>query len=68
VKALSRALKGMPPAGLESAFEISRSLPHGQVAAMLGTIRELASSRPPSSRNTGLIRSAPPLRAPPPTP
>ena len=41
VEALSRALKGLPPAGLEGAFEISRSLPHGHVAAVLGTIREL---------------------------
>jgi hypothetical protein len=41
VEALSRALKGLPPAGLEGAFEISRSLPHGQVAAVLGTVREL---------------------------
>jgi Transposase DDE domain len=41
VEALSRALKGLPPAGLEGAFEVSRSLPHGHVAAVLGTIREL---------------------------
>jgi hypothetical protein len=41
VEALSRALKGLPPAGLEGAFEITRSLPHGHVAAVLGTIREL---------------------------
>src|SRR5438034_3406791 len=41
VEALSRALKGLPPAGLEGAFEISRSLPHGHVAAVLGTIRAL---------------------------
>ena len=40
-EALSRALKGLPPAGLEGAFEITRSLPHGHVAAVLGTIREL---------------------------
>src|SRR6266571_3468284 len=33
VEALSRALKGLPPAGLEGAFEITRSLPHGHVAA-----------------------------------
>ena len=36
-----RALKGLPPAGLEGTFEIARSLPHGHVAAVLGTIREL---------------------------
>src|SRR5215468_9148562 len=41
VEALSRALKGLPPAGLQGAFEITRSLPHGHVAAVLGTIREL---------------------------
>jgi len=41
VEALSRALKGLPPAGLDGAFEIARSLPHGHVAAVLGTIREL---------------------------
>jgi hypothetical protein len=41
VEALSRALKGLPPAGLEGMVEVSRSLPHGHVAAALGTIREL---------------------------
>ena len=41
VEALARALKGLPPAGLEGTFEIARSLPHGHVAAVLGTIREL---------------------------
>src|SRR5215510_9344813 len=41
VEALSRALKGPPPAGLQGAFEITRSLPHGHVAAVLGTIRSL---------------------------
>ena len=41
VEALSRALKGLPPAGLDGAFEIVRSLPHGHVAAVLGTILEL---------------------------
>ena len=41
VEALSRALKGLPPAGLEGTFEITRSLPHGHVAAVLGTIRSL---------------------------
>src|SRR6266700_31047 len=41
VEALSRALKGLPPAGLEGTFEVTRSLPHGHVAAVLGTIREL---------------------------
>src|SRR5262249_19008643 len=41
VEALSRALKGPPPAGLGGAFEGRRSLPHRHVAAVLGTIREL---------------------------
>jgi hypothetical protein len=41
VEALSRALKGLPPAGLDGMVEVTRSLPHGHVAAVLGTIREL---------------------------
>ena len=41
VEALSRALKGLPPAGLEGMVEIARSLPHGHVAAVLGTIGDL---------------------------
>src|SRR6266581_1113799 len=42
VDALSRVLKGQPPASaLEGTFEISRSLPHGHVAAVLGTLRQL---------------------------
>jgi hypothetical protein len=41
VEALSRALKGLPPAGLEGMVEVSRSLPHGHVAAVLGTIQSL---------------------------
>jgi hypothetical protein len=42
VDALARVLKGQQPAAaLEGAFEISRSLPHGHVAAVLGTLREL---------------------------
>src|SRR5690348_11958238 len=41
VEALARALKGLPPAGLEGMVEVSRSLPHGHVAAVLGTIGEL---------------------------
>ncbi len=41
VEALSRALKGLPPAGLEGMVEVSRSLPHGHVAAVLGTIGQL---------------------------
>jgi hypothetical protein len=43
VDALARVLKGAPPpaAGLDGAFEITRSLPHGHVAAVLGTARHL---------------------------
>ena len=43
VDALTRVLKGQPPpaAGLDGAFEITRSLPHGHVAAVLGTARQL---------------------------
>jgi hypothetical protein len=41
VEALSRALKGLPPAGLEGMVGVARSLPHGHVAAVLGTIRGL---------------------------
>ena len=40
---LDRALKGLPPADwdLSEAFEITRSLPHGHVAAVLGTAEQL---------------------------
>jgi hypothetical protein len=42
VDALSRALKGQPPTlELSQAFEITRSLPHGHVAAVLGTAEKL---------------------------
>jgi hypothetical protein len=43
VDALTRVLKGQPPpaAALDGAFEITRSLPHGHVAAVLGTARAL---------------------------
>ena len=42
VETLTRALKGLPPArDLCEAFEITRSLPHGHVAAVLGTARRL---------------------------
>jgi hypothetical protein len=58
VQALSRALKGMPPVGLEGAFEITRSLPHGHVAAVLGTIRALGLEElidPAGSRQRDLV-------------
>ncbi len=43
VDALARVLKGQPApaAPLDGAFEITRSLPHGHVAAVLGTARQL---------------------------
>jgi hypothetical protein len=42
VDALARALKGQPPTlELSQAFEITRSLPHGHVAAVLGTAERL---------------------------
>ena len=42
VDKLPRALKGLPAArDLSEAFEITRSLPHGHVAAVLGTARRL---------------------------
>ncbi|MGH3563203.1 MAG: IS1634 family transposase, partial [Mycobacterium sp.] len=42
VEKLQRALKALPAArDLFEAFEITRSLPHGQVAAVLGTVRVL---------------------------
>ena len=42
IAAVQAALGGKtPPGALEGAFEISRSLPHGHVAAVLGTLRRL---------------------------
>src|SRR5215472_18318633 len=58
VEALSRALKGLPPAGLEGMVEVSRSLPHGHVAAVLGTARELGVEElidPARSRQRDLV-------------
>src|SRR6266568_6050 len=58
VEALSRALKGLPPAGLEGMVEVSRSLPHGHVAAVLGTIGELGLEQlidPAGSRQRDLV-------------
>jgi len=58
VEALSRALKGLPAAGLEGAFEVSRSLPHGHVAAALGTLRSLGLEElidPAPSRQRDLV-------------
>jgi Transposase DDE domain len=60
VDALSRVLKGQPPpaAGLDGAFEITRSLPHGHVAAVLGTARRLGLEElidPAPSRHRDLV-------------
>ena len=60
VEALSRVLKGQPPpaADLDEAFEITRSLPHGHVAAVLGTARKLGLDElidPVPSRHRDLV-------------
>jgi transposase len=59
VERLQRALKGLPPKmDLAAAFEIGRSLPHGHVAAVLGTARRLGVEElidPTPSRNRDLV-------------
>ena len=60
VDALSRVLKGQPPpaADLDGAFEITRSLPHGHVAAVLGAARQLGLEElidPAPSRHRDLV-------------
>ena len=59
VEALSRVLKGEPPpAPLDGAFEITRSLPHGHVAAVLGMARQLGLDElidPEPSRQRDLV-------------
>src|SRR5215470_15846656 len=60
VAALARVLKGQPPpaADLDGAFEITRSLPHGHVAAVLGTARQLGLEElidPEPSRQRDLV-------------
>jgi Transposase DDE domain len=60
VDALTRVLKGQPPpaADLDGAFEITRSLPHGHVAAVLGTARALGLEElidPQPSRHRDLV-------------
>ncbi len=42
IDALRRVLKDEPMIGRDEAFNIVRSLPHGHVAAVLGTLRALA--------------------------
>jgi DDE family transposase len=60
VENFKRALKGLPPAvDLSEAFEITRSLPHGHVAAVLGTARalgidELLDSAPSRQRDLAM--------------
>jgi Transposase DDE domain len=59
VDALARALKGQQPAAvLEGTFAITRSLPHGHAAAVLGTLRDLGLEElidPVPSRNRDLV-------------
>ena len=60
VDALTRVLKGQPPpaAPLDEAFEITRSLPHGHVAAVLGAARQLGLDElinPVPSRHRDLV-------------
>jgi hypothetical protein len=56
---LRRVLKGQPPKlDLTQAFEITRSLPHGHVAAVLGTARRLGIEElidPEPSRDRDLV-------------
>jgi hypothetical protein len=56
---LQRALKGQPSASdLSEAFEITRSLPHGHVAAVLGSAEKLGMAElidPAPSRNRDLV-------------
>ena len=60
IDALARVLKGQlaPAAAAEGTFEIARSLPHGHVAAVLGTARALALEElidPAPSRQRDLV-------------
>src|SRR6516165_1901569 len=59
VEKLQRALKGLPAtADLAEAFEITRSLPHGHVAAVLGSARRLGIEElidPSPSRRRDLV-------------
>jgi hypothetical protein len=59
VDALAQVLKGQPPAAaVEGTFEISRSLPHGHVTAVLGTARQLGLEElidPAPSRHRDLV-------------
>jgi hypothetical protein len=71
VEALARVLKGAPPpaADLDGAFEITRSLPHGHVAAVLGMARalgldELIDSAPSRHRDLVVAMAAAQVIAP----
>jgi transposase len=60
VDKLERALKGLPPADwdLSAAFNITRSLPHGHVAAVAGSAEKLGIAElidPTPSRNRDLV-------------
>jgi len=60
VEALTRALKGLPPTvdDLAAAFDVGRSLPHGHVAAVLGTAAQLGLEElidPVASRRRDLV-------------
>jgi transposase len=60
VERLQRALKGLPATApdLAEAFEITRSLPHGHVAAVLGSVRRLGLEElidPTGSRRRDLV-------------
>ena len=59
VDKLQRALKGLSATGdLAGAFDITRSLPHGHVAAVLGTAEKLGMAElidPAPSRNRDLV-------------
>ena len=59
VDALAQVLKGVPPAAAgPGALEITRSLPHGHVAAVLGTLRSLGLEEvidPAPSRRRDLV-------------
>jgi Transposase DDE domain len=60
ISRLERALKGLPPADwdLSAVFDITRSLPHGHVAAVAGTAATLGMAElidPTPSRNRNLV-------------
>jgi transposase len=52
VELIRRSLKGEVLVGVEDSFEIVRSLPHGHVAAVLGTLRRLGLPSVLSARRT----------------